>query len=294
MMKLYAPKYIKDFKCIADKCEHSCCIGWEIDVDDTALNKYKSLKGGFADEILKSISFKGTPHFKLCADDRCPHLDENGLCKIILTAGEDFLCDICREHPRFYNYTSVAEQGIGASCIEAARVILKSDCFDEFVEIGTTDGKVENTCFDGRFARKKAFEILKNKSLSFEERLNAIMREYDVEPTPDEVYLEILDSLEYLNPVHKALFGCYSSNLAFDCGEYPSRAMAYFIYRHCTEACDEDDFKLRLAFCIFCTLLLCSLVANEHAKTLDEVANLFSIISEEIEYSEDNTEKLIY
>ena len=25
-IKLYAPKYYKNFKCIADKCEHSCCI----------------------------------------------------------------------------------------------------------------------------------------------------------------------------------------------------------------------------------------------------------------------------
>ena len=28
------PDYYKEFQCIADQCEHSCCIGWEIDVDD--------------------------------------------------------------------------------------------------------------------------------------------------------------------------------------------------------------------------------------------------------------------
>jgi lysine-N-methylase len=32
-MKLRAPKYYLDFACIADRCKHSCCIGWEIDVD---------------------------------------------------------------------------------------------------------------------------------------------------------------------------------------------------------------------------------------------------------------------
>ena len=31
-MKLYAPKYYNEFKCIADKCTHSCCVGWEIDM----------------------------------------------------------------------------------------------------------------------------------------------------------------------------------------------------------------------------------------------------------------------
>ena len=39
-MKLYAPAYYKNFKCIADKCEHSCCVGWEIDIDKETLDKY--------------------------------------------------------------------------------------------------------------------------------------------------------------------------------------------------------------------------------------------------------------
>ena len=32
-MKLYAPGYYKRFACIASKCRHSCCVGWEIDID---------------------------------------------------------------------------------------------------------------------------------------------------------------------------------------------------------------------------------------------------------------------
>lgn len=43
-MKLYAPEYYKNFKCIADKCEHSCCIGWEIDIDEETLKKYENLE----------------------------------------------------------------------------------------------------------------------------------------------------------------------------------------------------------------------------------------------------------
>ena len=45
-MKLYAPSYYKKFKCIADKCEHSCCIGWEIDIDEETLEKYEKLETG--------------------------------------------------------------------------------------------------------------------------------------------------------------------------------------------------------------------------------------------------------
>ena len=140
-MKLYAPKYYKNFKCIADKCEHSCCVGWEIDVDKDTLEKYKKLESGYGAAIRGSISTEDTPHFKLSADDRCPHLDERGLCKIILSVGEDYLCDICREHPRFYNYTSVAEVGIGMSCMEAARIILSSPDYPLIEEIGNIDAE---------------------------------------------------------------------------------------------------------------------------------------------------------
>ena len=48
-MKLTAPKYYHNFKCIADKCSHSCCIGWEIDVDEVTIEKYTSLSGDYAD-----------------------------------------------------------------------------------------------------------------------------------------------------------------------------------------------------------------------------------------------------
>ena len=51
-MKLYAPKYYERFKCIADKCSHSCCIGWEIDVDADTLKKYKSLNAVNSKSIL--------------------------------------------------------------------------------------------------------------------------------------------------------------------------------------------------------------------------------------------------
>ena len=44
-MKLFAPDYYKYFSCIADKCGHSCCVGWEIDIDADTLEYYRSVKG---------------------------------------------------------------------------------------------------------------------------------------------------------------------------------------------------------------------------------------------------------
>ena len=44
-MILRVPSYYKTFQCIADKCEHSCCIGWEIDIDEDSYDYYMGIEG---------------------------------------------------------------------------------------------------------------------------------------------------------------------------------------------------------------------------------------------------------
>ena len=294
-MKLYAPKYYKNFKCIADRCDHSCCIGWEIDIDSDTLKKYKNLKNSYRDIIMDSISMVDTPHFKLGECDRCHHLDEHGLCQIIINVGEDFLCDICREHPRFYNYTSVAEVGIGMSCTEAARLILTSPDYATLEEIGDVSTEFDDNYFDGCTERSKVYAILQDPECSYTERLDKIYRKYSIHKGEDRQWLEILYSLEYLDYAHRKLFMNYSSDhRPHGTDEYMERFLAYLIYRHCTEAFDEEDFCSRLAFCLFCERLFASLICSEAAKSLHDVAVLARIISEEIEYSDDNTSALMY
>ena len=289
-MKLYTPKYYRNFKCIADKCEHSCCIGWEIDIDADTLKKYQGLNGGYGEVIKSSISLDGDPHFKLGAHDRCPHLNERGLCNIILNLGEDHICSICREHPRFYNFTSVAEVGIGMSCPEAARVILASPDYYVFDEIGEMAANTDDVCFDGSAERGRVFDILRDTGASYRSRLEVIREVYGITQEVDGFWLSKIDSLEYLNGDHKKLFMKYSKdNRPEGNDEYLERALAYFIYRHCTEVIDSADFCALLKFSMFCEGLLASLICTENAASLSEAAALASIISEEIEYSDDNT-----
>ena len=95
---LYAPRYYGEFKCIKGECKHSCCIGWEIDVDDVTMKKYASLTGEIGEQIKNSITEGENPHFILSANERCPHLDACGLCRIITAIGVEYLSDICRLH----------------------------------------------------------------------------------------------------------------------------------------------------------------------------------------------------
>ncbi|MBE6618041.1 MAG: hypothetical protein E7627_08930 [Ruminococcaceae bacterium] len=290
-MKLYAPKYYKEFICIADKCQHSCCIGWEIDIDPDTMEKYTDARCDYSDKIRESIDTADTPHFRLCANERCPHLDEQGLCRIIRKLGEEYLCDICREHPRFYNDTPRGKEvGLGMSCEEACRLILTSDDYCEITEIGEICGE-ECDSFDTLPLRDKVYSILSDGAVPYPERIKKIHEEFGISPSAltDEDWRYLLDNLEYLDESHRELFAGYSSDLSTPAEfELPlERALAYFIFRHCTEAEDALEFRDALGFCLLCERLIASV-----AKSGYEIFEVARTVSEEIEYSEDNTEAI--
>lgn len=289
-MTLYAPCYYQKFACIAGECRHSCCVGWEIDVDKKALKKYKRLKDK---AILASIDRNGAPHFCLGEDERCPHLDEEGLCRIILKYGDEGLCDICREHPRFYHDTVKGrEVGIGMSCEEACRLILSEDF--TVVEIGKEKGRVRPSRFDALPEREKIYTILSDKKLSYPERLSKIAEGYGIALKAD---TSVFASLEYLKEENRARFVDAApftliASTPKEMEEYLLRAFAYFVYRHVTAAKSESEARMAVGFSLLCERLLCSLAVKENALTFSAFAELARAVSEELEYSVDNTERI--
>ena len=288
-MKIYAPKYYSEFKCIADKCKHSCCIGWEIDIDKSTLNKFSTMTHPYSENINNSIEFSDNPHFVLNANDNCPHLNEKGLCKIILNCGEDYICNICREHPRFYNFTNVGKEiGIGMSCEAACDLILNSDNFDEMIEVDRNDSENIEYEFNAVEFRQSIFGLLKSSDLLISDVVNKICESFNIDFSNIN-FSESISSLEYLHEEDEILFAnantlCWNNEISDEL----KRIVAYFIYRHCSEAIDEEDFITSLCFSIYCTGLI---------STLSEKSNINDIarrVSEEIEYSESNTETIKY
>lgn len=293
-MKLFAPKYYEDFSCIADKCRHSCCVGWEIDVDADTLAKYSEMKAPYAENIRDSIERDETPHFRLCADGRCAHLDEKGLCRIISNVGEGALCAICREHPRFYHTSSAGrEVGLGLCCEEACRIVLSSDNYADFTEIGEVDADEEAFEFDAAARRARIYSYMSDRTQPYAERLRKIYRKYNfnVGAFSSEAWEELLDSIELLNEDHRELLGGYSPYLDTE-DEYElllERALAYFVYRHCSSAANLDEFRTGLGFALFCERLLSSMAKNNPDTPITDLAR---ILSEEIEYSEENCDAI--
>ena len=295
-MKIYAPKYYSEFACVADKCTHSCCVGWDIYIDDRTMERYRSLDSAYAGEIRKSIEGIDEPKFRMCADGRCPHLDERGLCRIIIDSGEEYLSDICREHPRFYNESARGvEVGLGMACEEAARIILSSDNYRDFTVVDERDGEIEPSEFDAIGEIGRLFDILASDE-SYPTRLARIYSEWGISPArlDDSEWRGLLAGLEYLDTGHAEIMSVYSSAVktSADIEKILERALAYFVYRHCTAAREEADFRASLGLALFLERLFASVMTSEAVKGLEGATRVARIISEELEYSEENTDTI--
>ena len=291
---LFAPAYYQKFKCIADKCTHSCCVGWEIDVDADTQQVYAALTGEMGERIRASLE-RGEDgvHFALRPNGHCPHLDGNGLCEIIKQLGEGHLCEICREHPRFYNQVGERlECGVGASCEAAAALILAED-YTVILPLDEAECQQNcNTCaeFDAIAAREALYGLLSDTALSYEERLALVERDFALPIQLDgEAWCALFEGLEYLDEAHRTLFASTPADVRRERCVQPAceRFLAYLIYRHASPAESAFEFRLLVGFALVLERLLAALTAQGIPPVAAAVT-----VSEELEYSTDNTEAI--
>ena len=296
---IFAPSYYTDFKCTAGACSHSCCIAWEIDIDKTAYKKYKRLKCDVGKRIIDSIDNTDTPHFVLAEDGRCPHLNKDGLCNIIISLGEDYLCDICREHPRFYNHfysdgRPRCEVGVGAACESAARLILTSDAYAELVAIDVpcTKAKCDKPKgIDILAERQKIYTRLNNGDMPSQDKIAEIAEEYGVSPrrlSTENIY-NLYSSLEYLDEESKDFFlRAHKSRprLTAEGDELVKRYFAYLIYRYIAKSRSARELSTYVAMCAMLAELFSGCLGDNLG--IEAAVRSAVRVSEEIEYNPDN------
>ena len=282
-MNVY-PNYYNKFKCIADRCKHSCCIGWEIDIDEDTMELYGSLEGELADKIRANIDGE-VPHFILYEGERCPFLNKNGLCDIITEYGDGAICDICYLHPRFYNfYSSFEEVGLGLSCEEAVRVVLVEN---EKFYIETPD-RVTDEEKKLLEARQGIFDVLQDRTKTVAERFSEIAKSIEFDFCPEEAYniyvsLERLDKkwateLEKIKDFDENVFQDNKLQIFFE------QLACYFVFRHFKGGVREVKFAL-LSCCVIGALCF--------EQDFDKALDIVRMYSSEIEYSEENTKRLM-
>ena len=301
-MKLYAPDYYNDFKCIADRCQHNCCIGWEIDIDDDTFEYYKDVDSDFGKRLRDNIINQDDCNcFKLTENERCPFLNKNNLCDIILNLSEDALCQICTDHPRFRNfYSDRIEIGLGLCCEEAARLVLSQKDETKIVGIDNDELAEELNDFEKSFFNKRNeyFEYFQNRELKIKERMSFYNHYCSKEFLQKYLSLEILDN--NWKVIMTELSECYDDikdiqipnefDISFE------QLLVYFTYRHFSLLLDGIDEASILKFIkssVSIIYALCQLHISKNSKlVLEDIIEYSRMYSSEIEYSQENLDEL--
>lgn len=174
------PDFWRNFHCIAERCTDNCCAGWAVDIDECSLAKYQAMSEADREWLFEGVALEsGSASFRLNAYGRCHFLGDDGLCRMIKRLGEASLCDICREHPRFYHWLNGWEEaGLGLCCEEAAGLVLTAAQGLHFVwesempEIPTDEP--EGQLFD---LRAGLTALLQDRELPLKERVRILSQE---------------------------------------------------------------------------------------------------------------------
>ena len=297
-MKLIAPDYYPQFRCIADKCRHSCCIGWEIDIDPETRETYRRVPGPFGERLNAAIEDGEVSTFRLGKGERCPMLNASGLCDLITALGEGALCQICADHPRFRNFfTDRTELGLGLCCEEAARLILTRQepmrliCLEDDSEDAplSEDEAALLALRDGLIAR------MQDASQPLAARLQALLDAVDF-AIPDRDWAAVYRQLERLDPAWDALLDTLPASLPLPPTPFEpalTNAGVYLLYRHIPGALEDNDVPGRVALCVLSVRVLAALCAAKPGCTAADLIDFARMYSAEVEYSEDNIAALL-
>lgn len=302
-MKIIVPNYYNRFACIKGACRHSCCVGWEIDIDEASLNRFRNLPGELGDRLRENIVETGEgASFRLDGEERCPFLNGEGLCDLILGLGEDCLCQICDDHPRFRSFFSDREEmGLGLCCEAAGRLILGSG---EAVRLLVLeDDGCEEEVFEDEAEllelRDELISMAQDRSMPVESRIRRMLDFLQIELTPF-AYGDWIDFLLGLERLEEGWaerlrgLACTEIRQNLDKFEIPfEQLLVYLLYRHLPGALEEDDLSGRIAYVFFAWQLVRTLCMAEEALDFEGMVEICRQYSSELEYSDENIAAII-
>lgn len=313
-MKIRYPYYYKQFRCTAGECTDSCCMHWEIDIDEASAEKYEGWPGSFGDRIRNSMYRDDSgSHFRMDEKERCVFLNDKGLCDMILNIGEEHLCEICTEHPRYYDEFSAGEEcGVGLCCEAAAALILDCSISDKLT--GWSDEDIEDEMEADMFAERaylldhpEEFEALWDKDAA--EGFCSDWAEAFYTAAAIKELISLLESLEISSEKWKDMLADLNGNIqeVLDLkneflyshswvSDNLRRLMNYFIYRYFMMARYDSDIelgimeKVRFSMISVGMIILMDVMTwkKQGSFTLKDQINICKLYSQEIEYDEDN------
>lgn len=329
-MKYVKPYFYDNFKCKGGKCSDTCCIGWEIDIDRETYELYKNIESPFGKRLKENTTFDGdTASFKLLKGDVCPFFNKDGLCDIYINLGEEYLCEICSQHPRFYNFLGDrTEAGLGLCCEEACRLLIKSNKKLTFITVEDSEDCFENTPVENMLlkARNNIFNIIYSREKSIKDRIFEIFKyslkaqkeifsdNINVKGYSKKTLTNIINDTvklmlqtepvnekwtEYIKEIERALPRILPSlkRFSFDDTVY-EQLFSYLIYRYFLQSLDSKDLLSVVKFCVINLVFLYvsdvyTFLKKENITLDDRISNI-KRWSKQIEYSQENIDLIIF
>lgn len=303
-MKEYILNYYSQFKCVAGECKHTCCAGWEMCIDSDSIKKYQAEKSDFSQILNNGINYKKSK-FRVDKKGRCVFLNDKGLCEIIINLGEESLCQVCRDHPRFRSYfNDRIETGIGFSCPQGAKIILSSN--EDIKPILISDDKIEESLdFDQinvlKF-RQSILDIVQDKNISINDKINGVLKMSKASFSQQDFkkLLKLFSSFERCDKewtirLKKIKKRPFTKETAQTLAPYCQRFLENSFYRHLSDAEDTMWVRARAISCVFSWWIIKSIIEQEQAlgeADFDLIVDVVRAYSTEVEYSKTNLDKL--
>ncbi len=306
-MKQYVLSYYPEFKCVASECKHTCCAGWKMNIDSDTLTAYKKVNTPFSERLNSGIDYKKS-QFKADKKGRCAFLNDKNLCEIIINLGDESLCQVCRDHPRFRSFfDDRVEMGLGFSCEIATKIILSHESKIEAVLISDDNGKEENTFIQEcvlKF-RARALEIVQDRTLSANDRLDNLLSlcNAKLSQRDKKKILKTFLSLERLDKGWTARLKAISKKpfiMQTDdaLSLYFEQFFTNSFYRYLSDAEDTISVRARAFAVVLAWWVINAIFECEKQNTLQDftafnlICDIVRQYSAEVEYSQKNLNKL--
>ena len=322
-MLIEYPEYYNRFRCIAGECPDTCCAGWEVDIDEDSYYYYQVVPGAFGERLRGAMAEEGEDKFFPLTDrNRCPFLNDANLCDIYSELGEESLCRVCTEYPRYYMEIGSYEQiDMSLSCTALGRLFFDESMpviryeQDEDDSVGEPltpqeEGRLQRI----RWQRDERIAILQNglpSARGLQDRLSAAHLRMD---ETDDILLSVTAGFEILSQqcaqiltgiaadIHtlQAKETAFWQQYALSLERWFTKFAVYLTWRYTIDAWfDEDaDDDIRVRRLISRSLrllwLMCVQRWNENygVFTVEDMIDLAHLFSKQVEHSDENVEML--
>lgn len=126
----------RDFQCSAHACPNTCCARWDVFIDEEThekmVEKEEELGVPAKDWLFKKDGYT----FVKLDQERCPMLDEQNLCRVVLKLGPQYLSQTCKLYPRIFKaYGDTMEIHLNMSCPEVVLRLMEKESVEfDFAE----------------------------------------------------------------------------------------------------------------------------------------------------------------